>query len=262
VDIPTLLDRCTTIHIYSTEQWIVVGDRLPRLNRLELSCRVPHGNWKEIPTLRCLKLEYSGGIGDISAVPLLENIVQLEATYSWRLWNDMQRAPTFAPRVQVLRLNMVDFSGPRQRSEQYFSGRIPRHTVRERIFNQVTYLVLRYTNIRPVVHPLPFIGVPCLIHLEILLHDLHSINGLLTFDYPTVTQLTVTMFANPFPAAMGDLEGPADIQCLLDLIKRLPNLKNADLTVTSAIMATLRADLGRNPPLYPHLSIIWHCLPS
>ena len=259
-DIPTLLDRCATIHIHSPEQWRAVEGRLPHLNRLVLSCRLPNGNWKEIPTLRSLKVERAGGIGDLWTVPLLENIVQLEATYSWKFRNYMQKAPTFAPRVQVLRLNMVELSRARKFTEDYYSRHIPPYAVQERTFNQLTHLVLRYTNISPIKHPLPFVGVPCLVHLEILLRDLRNINGLLAFDYPTVTKLTVTMFGNLFPAVTGLTEEPADIQSLLDLMKRLPNLSTADLTVTSVIMASLCADLGRNPTLYPPLSIIWHCL--
>ena len=259
-DIPTLLDRCATIHIHSCRQWRVVAGRLPRLNRLVLSCRIPDGNWKKIATLQSLKLRCSGGIGDKWAVPLLEDIVQLEATYSWKLWNDMQRAPTFAPRLQVLRLNIADLSPVRQIFEDAFSRLLPPYPIRERKFNHVTHLVLRYTVLSPVRHPLPFVGVPSLIHLEILLYDLRSINGLLVFDYPTVTQLTVTMFTNPSPAGMGITEEPAHISELLDLIKRLPNLKNVDLTVTSVIMASLRADIEHSPTLYPPFSIVWNCL--
>ena len=57
--------------------------------------------------------------------------------------------------------------------------------------------MLIYAN--PVRHPLPFVGVPGLIHLEILLYHLHGINALLTLDYLTVARLTVTMLAKPSP---------------------------------------------------------------
>ena len=44
--------------------------------------------------------------------------------------------------------------------------------------------------------PPPLVRVPGLIHLEILLYHLHSINNLLIFDYPSVTPLTVTVLAS------------------------------------------------------------------
>ena len=267
VDTPTLLDRCTTIYIRSPEQWRIVGSRLPRLKRLVLSCGIPRGNWKEIPTLQSLKLERLGRVGGLWAVPLFGNIVQLEAIHSSSLWHDMQMAATLVPKVQVLRLSMIELSSPHSVLEDFFFSliNIPAHLKRERTFGQVTHLVLRYsnTNLDYVSrHPLPFVTVPCLIHLEILLHHLRNINGLLILDYPTVTRLTVIVFANPSPLVMNITEDPADIQCLLDLMKRLPNLKNGAFTVTSFIMATLRAELGRNPALYPPLSTIEHYLPT
>jgi len=262
VDVPNLLDRCTGIHIRSPDQWRIVGSHLPRLKSLVLSCRIPEGNWKAIPTLQCLTLERLGGIGDIWAVPLLENIVQLEAIYSSKLWHEMQSAATFARKVQVLCLSMVEFTYSRAVLERYFFRLTPPYAVRERTFNQLTHLVRRYTNTSPVRHPLPFVGVPCLIHLEILLYHLRNVIGILTFDYPTVTRLTVTMFANSSPAVIDNADDPADMQGLLDLITRFPNLKTADLTVTSPIMVGLRAELGRNPTPFPPLSKIRHCLPT
>jgi hypothetical protein len=163
----------------------------------------------------------------------------------------MRRATTFAPNLQVLRFSMIEYSRFESILEHYYFRPVLPHEVQERTFDQVTHLILRYTDINPghaVRHPLPFVGVPCLIHLEILLSYLHSIHNLLTFDYPTVTRLTVTMLAHPAPAVMNTTKDPADVQSLLDLMKRLPNLKNADLTVPSVIMASLRAELGRNPP--------------
>ena len=59
------------------------------------------------------------------------------------------------------------------------------------------------------------------------------------------------MFSNPTPAVKNITEDPAGIQGLLDLIKRLPNLENAGLTVTSVIMDSLRAVLGGNPLTFP-----------
>ena len=54
--------------------------------------------------------------------------------------------------------------------------------------------MLRYTDINLSCTHL--VRVSGLIHLEILLYHLRSINNLLTFDYPTVTQLTVAVLAN------------------------------------------------------------------
>lgn len=260
VDTPTLLDRCTSIHIRTTEQWRVVGSRLPRLKHLVLSWRIAEGNWDEIPTLQSLTLKGLGGIGDRWTVTLLKNIVQLEATYSWRLWIDMQHAAIFAPKLQVLHLNMLQLPLRESVLERlYFQHTSPR-SIRERTFDQVAHLILRYSSINPmpaVRHPLPFFSVPCLIHLEILLYHPREINNLLTFDYPTVTRLTVTMFSNPHLAVANITEDPVDIQSLLDLMKRLPNLVNADFTVTSVIMDGLRAELRRNPLTLP-LPIIIH----
>jgi len=255
VNTPTLLDRCTIIHIRTPEQWRTVESRLPRLTRLVISCRVPVGKWKEVPTLQSLNLEGYYGLGDICPVVLLKNIIQLEATYSPALWPDIQKAASLAPKLQVLRLGIIKIPPFKP---------IP-HAIREPTLDQVTHLVLRYANISPehtIRHPPSFEGVPCLTHLEILLYHLRNINGLLTFDHPTVARLTVIMFANPTPAEMKTTEDPADIQGLLDLMKGLPNLKNADLTVTPVIMASLRAELGRNPSIYPPLSIIRHYLPT
>jgi hypothetical protein len=264
LDTPTLLDRCSTIHIHTQKQWMAVGARLPRLKHLVLSCRIPMGSWDEIPTLQSLDLKRSGGVGDIWTVSLLKNIIRLEAIYSSTLWLDMQKATTFAPKLQVLQLTMIEFPGIESLVEIYSYRLASPPAIRERTFDQVTHLVLRYTNIKSIYalqHPLPFVGVPCLIHLEIWLYYLRTIYNLLTFDYPTVTRLTVTMFSNPAPVVTDD---PGELQGLLDLMKRLPNLENADLTVTSVIMDSLRAELRRNPltlPL-PTQSIIRHYLPA
>ena len=259
VDTPTLLDRCTSIHIRTPDQWEAVGSRLPRLKHLVLSCRIPEGNWEEIPTLQSLKLKRFGGIGDKWILALLKNIVQLEATNSLRIWIDMQQAATFAPKLQVLHLNMIELPYTETLLERVYFHLNPPHEIRERTFDQVTHLILRYTNINPrraVRHPLPILAVPRLIHLELLLYHPRDINNLLTFDYPTVTRLTVTMFSSPHLAIRDITEDPVDIQGLLDLMKRLPNLKNADLTVTSAIMDGLRAELGRNPLTLPLPTIV------
>lgn len=82
---------------------------------------------------------------------------------------------TFTPKVQILRFSMVKNSRSRSILEGYLLRLIPSYAVRERI---VTHLVLRYTNTNPVRHPLSFVRVTGLIHLEILLHHLRSINGL------------------------------------------------------------------------------------
>ena len=264
VDTPTLLDRCTSIHIRSPEQWTAVGSCLRRLKHLVLSCRIPEGNWEEIPTLQSLKLKRFGRIGDKWTDALLKNIVQLEAINSLRLWIDMQQVATFAPKLQVLHLNMNELPYTDTLLERLYFHLTPPHAIRERTFDQVTHLILRYTNInlrRTVWHALPILTVPCLIHLEILLCRLREINNLLTFDYPTVTRLTVTMFSSPHLAAGNITEDPVDIQGLVDLTKRLPNLKNADLTMPSVIMDGLHAELGRNPLTFP-LPIIRHCLPA
>jgi len=269
LDTPTLLDRCSSIWVHTQEQWRTVGTRLPRLKHLVLSCRIPLGHWVDIPMLRSLKLKGFGGvgdIGDIGTVLLLKNIIQLEANYSSGLWLDMQKATTFAPKLQVLHLNMIELRDLRSFVERLRFCSLPPYAIRERTFDQVTHLVLRYTNTNPkyaVRHPLPFVGVPRLLHLEISLYHLRNINNLLTFDYPTVTRLTLTMFSNPAPAVMNTTEELADLQGLLNLMKRLPNLKNADLTVTSVIMDSLREELQCNPLILPlPIQSIRHYLPA
>lgn len=118
-----------------------------------------------------------------------------------------RRLCTFAPKLQVLHLDMIGLARRESSLECLISMTLIHHIRPGSTPGNSVYQAVRY--------PLPILAV----HLEILFCHLAEIDNLLIFDYPTVTRLTVTMLANS-PVVVGKVTGgPADLVYLLDLMK-------------------------------------------